>query len=428
MGRAIACGIVLWLLGVAAAPVWAGTVTVSSVVQLENAVNGAHSGDVIVVAPGTYYMQAELQLDTPNVTLRGATGDYDDVVFIGGGMNTDARPRNIIHVKSDDITIEGLTVSECWWNGIQLHGENNVDRTVIRNVKVLNIGERHIKGSKGSLSNAMHDVLIENCLFQQTEARLPRPGHSVDPYDYIGGIDTMVAKDWIIRDNVFDSIQGSRGGGRGAIFMWQGVENPTVERNVIIDCDRGICFGNSYNPDDAHQVSGGIIRNNFVTQGASQALEVDHTADVTVANNTLYSPNAYYSKTVEVRDNGGGTTTTGLEIVNNIIRGGVYDAAAGTWTVASLQAAGNIVDNTGSVVVPGWFANALGGDLHLTPNAQAAIDAGVVLPEVPEDIDGEPRDAHPDMGADEVPEPGTLAMVLFGTILLRRRRLHKAHG
>ena len=428
MSRAIACGIVLWLLAATPGPVWAGTWSVSSVSQLNNAVNNSHPGDEIVVAPGTYYIGAELWMDTANITLRGATGNRDDVVFIGGGMNTDAGPRNIIHVVNDDITIEDLTVSECWWNGIQLHGENNVDRTVIRNVKTLNIGERHIKGSKGSLSNAMWDVVIEDCLFQQTTPRLPRPGHSVDPNDYIGGIDTMVAKNWIIRDNVFDSIQGATGGGRGAIFLWQGVVNPTVERNVIIDCDRGICFGNPYNPDNLHQVTGGIIRNNFVTQGASQAIELDHTADVTVANNTFYSPNASYSRTVQVYDLGGGTTTTGLEVVNNIIRGGIYDSAAGTWSVASLQAAGNIVDNTGSVILPGWFVDALGGDLHLTANALAAIDAGVILAAVPEDIDGDLRGLYPDMGADEIPEPAMIALFLVGAIFLRRRQLPKAHG
>ncbi|MHC4717963.1 MAG: right-handed parallel beta-helix repeat-containing protein [Planctomycetota bacterium] len=422
MNRIIFCGLVLWLLGVAAVPVGAGTWNVSSVIQLENAVRGSNPGDEIVVEPGTYYIQAELQMRTANVTLRGATGNREDVVFVGAGMNTDAGPRNIIHVVNDDITIEALTVSECWWNGIQLHGENNVDRTVIRNVKVLNIGERHVKGSKGSIYNAMRDVLIEDCLFQQTKARLPRPGHSVDPYDYIGGIDAMVAKDWIIRDNVFDGIKGSRGGGRGAIFIWQGVENPTVERNVIVDCDRGICFGNSYNPIDDHQVTGGIIRNNFVTQGASQAIELDHTSGVTVANNTFYSPNASYSKTVQVFDNGGGTTTADLEIVNNIIRGGVFDRAAGTWSVASLQAAGNIVDNYGGVVNLSWFVDAYGGDLHLTPNALAAIDAATVLADVPEDIDGHLRGLYPDMGADEIPEPATIALLAIGAAILTRRR------
>ena len=105
MSRGTACGLVVWLLAISAAPVWAGTWSVSNVSELTNAVNYSSAGDEIVVAPGTYHIGAELWMDTRNITLRGATGNREDVVFVGGGMNTDARPRNIIHVVNDDITI-----------------------------------------------------------------------------------------------------------------------------------------------------------------------------------------------------------------------------------------------------------------------------------------------------------------------------------
>ena len=42
------------------------------------------------------------------------------------------------------------------------------------------------------------------------------------------------------------------------------------------------------------------------------------------------------------------------------------------------------------------------GNLRLTARATKAIDKGVPLSDVTDDIDGEPRGAEPDIGADEL--------------------------
>ena len=47
------------------------------------------------------------------------------------------------------------------------------------------------------------------------------------------------------------------------------------------------------------------------------------------------------------------------------------------------------------------FADAARGDLHLTDSATAALDQGQPLADVANDLDGEPRGAMPDLGADE---------------------------
>jgi hypothetical protein len=49
----------------------------------------------------------------------------------------------------------------------------------------------------------------------------------------------------------------------------------------------------------------------------------------------------------------------------------------------------------------GAFVDPNRGNLHLTTTAVEAIDKGVALPDVSEDIDGQRRDAKPDIGADE---------------------------
>ena len=391
-----------WGLWVAAeATVW----NVSTPSALTNAVNSCSPGDEIVVAAGTYNMTNALWIDVADVTIRGATGNRDDVVLRGGGMNVSAGSQdNLVHLVNDDITIQDLTVADCYENGIQLHGENNIDRAVLSNVKTLNIGERHIKGSKGSISNAMWDVLIENCHLLQTEARQTRPGHPVDPDDYIGGIDCMVARSWIIRDSVFEGIEGAAGDARGAIFLWQGVTDPLIERNVFIGCARGIAMGNPYNPDGSYLVDGAIIRNNMVLKGNSVGFEADHTRNVKVYNNTIFGYDATYHRTIQIDDDGGAAPTTGLVFTNNIIRGDVMDTAAGDWTAASIAAMGNIVDNVGTVVQASWFVDPAGGDLHLTTLATPALGAGIVVADAQYDFDGDYRGAAGlacDMGADE---------------------------
>ena len=64
--------------------------------------------------------------------------------------------------------------------------------------------------------------------------------------DYIAGMDIMNAKNYVIADNVFVGIGGFTGQARGAIFIWNGSEDCTIERNIIIDSDTGICLGNSH--------------------------------------------------------------------------------------------------------------------------------------------------------------------------------------
>jgi hypothetical protein len=65
---------------------------------------------------------------------------------------------------------------------------------------------------------------------------------------------------------------------------------------------------------------------------------------------------------------------------------------------ASASQQGNLPDAPLSL-----FLNGPGGDLHLDAAASSAIDQGVPLTAglCDEDIDGDPRDSTPDIGADE---------------------------
>jgi len=382
---------------------------VSTITQLENATRNCLPGDEIVIAPGVYNLEAYLWISTHHVTMRGATGNRDDVVLTGPGMNNSADPQEGLNINADEVTVRDLTIANVYNNGIHIRGENDVDGTRLINIKTLNCGERHIKGSKGTA--VMDDVIIENVYLLQTEPRESRPDHPVDPDNYIGGIDCMAVNGWIIRDNVAEGIVGASNGGRGAIFLWNGVENVIIERNRIFGCATGIAIGNPSGPTGSHlgpwHSVGGIIRNNFILRGDYIALELCNTKDMKVYNNTIYSPDATYFRTVHIYDEADEGQTTNLDILNNIIRGDILDNSSGDWSVPTVRAMGNIVDNSGSQVTASWFVDVNIADFHLTTSATDAIDQGTVLPDVTDDFDQEPRGSLPDLGGDESNPPGS---------------------
>ncbi len=378
----------LGVLAAACAAPAATTWSVSTVAQLNNAFTSYSSGDEIVIQPGTYNLSMYLYASTPNVTIRGATGNRDDVILVGGGMNVNAGVREGLSVSADDVTVRDLSFKDFYYHGIHLRAENDADRYVISNVHTIDCGERHIKGSwNSSPSYISQGGLIENVLMEQTK---PLTNHNDN--DYIGGMDIMATDGLVIRDCQAFNIQGATGGGRGGIFVWNSVTNITVERNQIVGCDRGIAFGNP--SGSPYLVDGGVLRNNFITRGAGIGLELCYTRDVDVYNNTLYSADPSYFRTVHIYG-----TNTNLDSRYNLIRGDILFNAGGTWT-----ATGNIM---GAAVAANWFVDPANGELFLTENATAAINAALPLAGVTVDYQGGPRPAGaaPDVGADEFASP-----------------------
>jgi hypothetical protein len=295
------------------------------------------------------------------------------------------------------VTIADLTVQNVRQNGIKINSNLGVDRVTIYNVIGHNVWQRHIKGPKVPDKDGRPDFVegcrIQYCLFynDRPKQRGDEPWEDSEPrmgFNYIGGMDIMCAKDWVISDNVFTGIRGKTGEARGAIFMWHNGTDCVIERNIIIDCDTGICLGNSSARGERRHANGFLVRNNFVVRCSESNILADHTRDCKILNNTVHDPdsrNGRLLRAVHAND--------GLVVANNIFSGPriVTDHNEGPIELQS-----NLIRP-----VSDYFVDAAKGNLHLTAKAVAAIDKAIPADEVQEDIDREKRGNKPDLGADE---------------------------
>jgi len=370
----------------------AGTWNVSNMTGFDDAMRNLSPGDTVIMQPGTYDFTTRhgYYITTSGVTIRGATGNRDDVTIWAGGINNPSGVYEPLQLAAPDITLRDLTISGAYHHAI--HFQNGADRARVRNVKTLNIGEHHMKGVR-----FVDDGVIEYCLLEQTEVR--QNGLSGRPDNYIGGIDLLGARGWSIRDNVARDVKAADAGyGDAGIFLWQDIEDCVVERNIVVGCNKGIAIGNPSYTGDFH-ADDTVVRNNFIVRGDDIGLELCYTRNVQAYHNTVYGDDGNYFRAVHIYDNSS-VRTVDLDLANNLIRGKIFRNAGGTWTER-----GNI---EGTTAATSWFVGPAAGDLHLTASAAAAVDGGVAGLGVGEDHDTGARDAAPDVGADEylTPWPG----------------------
>ena len=373
-------------------PAGAATWNVSNISGLNTAVNGLQDGDTIVLAPGTYDLRQghTYGISKNNVTITGATGNFNDVTLYGGDMNNTSAITECLQLYGSGITVQNITISGFYDHAIHLM--TGASNTVINHVHTLNNGEQQIKGAVPNTGG-----LIENCLMEQTEAwqQLTRP------VDYVGGIDLHGASNFDIRNNVALNIKGSAGGGDSAYFLWNDSTNCTVEQNVAIGCSKGISLGNPGGQAQGYNCEGCIVRNNFIVPAYDNdiGMEFCFTKNCKVYNNTVYRiagpTDPDFGRTVQIYDSAT-LKTVNLQLTNNLVYGNLSTGYAnGTYTLTN-----NIF---GTAAQANWFVNPSAGDLRLTAAAKAAINQGLVLSDVTNDFDNVARSSSPDIGADERP-------------------------
>lgn len=363
-------------------PAPAGNVLpVANVEELFAAVNRAKPTETVLLADGQYIFSRPLVFDRKNnITIRSASADPSKVVISGKGWDHPNKNEDLIHItQCDGITIADLSFADCRSYGIKVQAENAPSNINIYDCRFRDIGVRAIKGSTGKDPNVRAvKGSVRYCIFQNT--KVP-PADWLFDGDYITAIDMMSLQDWIFSDNVFRNINGRNGGGRAAIFIWVRSRNVTVERNLIVNCDRGIAFGNpgestaNLPGEVLAYVTDSVIRNNFIAGGADCGIELWHAQRIQVLNNSIWRTQQGWQRGIRI-----GTGTAQTDITNNLVHGEIQ-MDGGEATLRN-NLAGRL-DN--------YFVDPAAGDLSLTPAATGATGHGIPLPDVTHDIRSRPR-------------------------------------
>ncbi len=353
-------------------------VNVNSATSFRNAINQANANGgnmTILIADGDYEIASPVSypyITASNLVIRSASGNRDKVILHGEGMkDTAPNTEDGLHLAGDYVTIADITIKDVGNHGIQVSGHH----LFVHNVRIQNTYQQMLKGATGA--STIDSAVVQCSLFEYPDA--------TGPNFYIGGLDIHKGNGWIVRDNIFKNIISPSGSvAEHAIHFWNNSQNNTIERNMIINCDRGIGFGLGTSPN-----TGGMIRNNMIyNNGAGTfndvGISLESSPGTQVYNNSIFIP---YQNAIEYRFQ----ITTGVHIANNLTNKVIKSRDGGTGLVESN------IDQAQS----NWFVNPAAGDLHLA----SLIDiAGINLTdEVPDDLDQTPRYVGPnfEIGADE---------------------------
>jgi hypothetical protein len=371
--------------------------------DLANIVAGAATGTTISLADGTYAVTTLLHFTTPGVTLRSASGDRDAVV-----LDANYAVGEIALVGASDVTIADVTLARAFYHPIHVTGAAGADTEGMRiyNVKVIDPGQQAIKVNPSPEGFYSDRGSVACSWIELTDAGRPQ----IKDNCYTGGVDAHAAWGWEIRDNFIKGFWCEAGLSEHAVHFWVTGRDTLVERNVIVDCARGIGFGlgemgngnsRAYADDPCPGKSylghiDGIIRNNTVWAAspgmfASQAgfdsgVALEQACGAQVYHNTVVSLQQPFTA-MEYR-----WPNTSAIFTNNLLTHALKERDGAT----AAQAV-NLVDAGLE-----HFVDANAGDLHLAPGS-AAIGAGEALAAglADEDFEGDARDAMPDVGADE---------------------------
>lgn len=362
-----------------------GTIdTVNNVSELSSALDRANSNNgqmTIILNPGIYQLTSNLLFissNMANLTIRGATGNRQDVTIKGQGWN-DNSVTHIFNVAADSFTLADVTIGEVYYHPIQIHSnDEDADYCHIQNVRIVDAKEQFIKVSGGGTKFA-DDGKVLCCLFEFTSG--------IGFQYYTGGIDAHRAKNWMVKHNTFKHIRSPDSGlAEHAIHFWRESAGTIVDGNIIINCDRGIGFGLGNSLTDGHM--GGLIMNNFVHTSRDVGIGLESAPNAKIYNNTVVTDE--YFNSIEYRF----PTTNGVHIANNLTNEAISDRSSGSSGTVEY----NVVDVDTAI-----FVNAANYDYHLSSTFPTITDAGIILAEVDSDIDCNQRysGAGMDIGADE---------------------------
>jgi len=373
------------------------TVEVATVDELNTAAFNLQSDTTILIAPGTYRLTERIAVGhlrtLDNIAIRGATGNRDDVVLLGAGMDNDAIAHGIQFFDVHDALIADLTVGEVYNHPIHLAGDGtapddpaNPSAITIHNCRIRDGGEQLVK------AQSCHDSILQYSVIGFT-------GTAKKAYSQ--GIDGYNCRRFTVRHNLFHNQRGPAHDPDigAAILFWVGAEDPVIEGNTVFNCRQGISLGLTL----ATAVQGGMVRNNFIYREPGAVLSPDsgilvwYSPNVKVLHNTVIL-NQTGVAPIEYRD------ANALWVHNNLLDpenpDGPADAPVWYRSGSYCSSVGNAGDAT-----PGLFVSAVAANLRLTAQAAAALAPVAREGDCLDDWDGDIRADPTDVGADQYRAP-----------------------
>jgi Ca2+-binding RTX toxin-like protein len=378
---------------------------VDTVAELQTAVRDVQSGQTIVIESGEYLLTQTLYVGNNgqinNVTIRGETDNFNDVVIRGKGMenaNYGNVPHGISIFNAQNVTLANFSIGEVWFHPLDFQGGAGAESVHVYHVRVFDGGEQLLKSNPGS--GGVDNSVVEYSVFEYT-AGPPMTDHGGGT-GYTNAIDVFEGDNWIIRHNLIRNFHVPDNGDNlwnPSILMWSHSQNTLVEGNTFINTDRAIAFGLFDNSGFDHE--GGIIRNNFIYMspglfstnrhnGSDAPIIVWDSPGTKVYHNTIIG-NGNHFRAVEMR-----FATTGGEIRNNLT-----DAPFGTRDGGTFAQSGNYTSATAAM-----FVDVANANLYVADNAQTRqflIDKAAAVVGVTDDFDGNARvtSGQVDIGGDE---------------------------
>jgi methionine-rich copper-binding protein CopC len=384
----------------------ANVIWVNTESALQNAVANVQSGQTIVIQKGTYNLTGSLYLglnrQVQNVTIRGETDNFDDVVLRGPGMNNSAVPMGISIWNAQNVTVADLSIGEVYYSTVELKGEAGANNINLYHLHLFNSGEQFVKGTLNPNGNGVSNSSVKYSVLEYLNGP-PTVDHG-GGVGYTNGVDIHGGQNWVIANNLFKNFHTPDADTANlwnpAILMWNHSTNTVVDGNTFINVDRAIALGLYDNTGFDHQ--GGTVTNNFIyyspglyssgrTAGSDGTIIIWDSPGTTVYHNTVLT-NGNINSSIQVRF----SSTTNIDVRNNLV-----DAPITARDGASFVSVGNYTGATSAM-----FVNPAAGDLHLLNNSLTqtnVIDKVSPLASVTKDFDGDARPigANADIGADE---------------------------
>jgi poly(beta-D-mannuronate) lyase len=419
----------------------AETIPVSSLADLQTAVNRSQPGDVIVLADGVYTATADVVIKSRGtkaqpITITAQTIAGAEIAGNGGFFLADPASYIVIrgfkftHASSKTKTGIGTSFCRFTQNIFENTGDgedltvagsdHEIDYNTFQNKNAMGRFIA-IRGKGSQIAERLH---IHHNYFHDFLSQHGKNGAEAFQFGLSGF--SMSSSNSIVEYNLFERCEGE------TELISVKASAVTVRYNTIRDCkaqftmrhgNRSIVYGNYFFNTPGLRIFGDdhIIFSNYF-ENCKPAINIgngdgevadgsplvchDRPDRVLIAFNTLV--NNAQNITQSMRKGGLGATT--ISIDNNIIQGG-GSAAALSGPYVNCEWKGNILFNvkdagnmpsTGYETIDPKLVKTASGAYHLQAGSPAIDHATGLYPDIKFDMDGQTRTQPLDIGADEV--------------------------